>query len=399
MKTNKPYHLLLWAAAITFSVSSCKKTGVALQSPTIVNATSVTGGYGDTITLKGSNLPTNGNATIVVNGQTFPIAELTSNSVRAVVPKMVGSGKVTVKLGEQTFGGPDFTYKYKATVTTLAGSGDATYQDGKGAAASFKCPWGIVADDNGDLYIADCYNRLIRKIAPDGLVPSISIPVTINGGEFYSPNDIALDKITHTFYVTDFNAHLLKINNDNSMSVIYNGPMATSGIAIGSDGLLYMANNTTATIFQLSTDGATVKTYSSNIITPRNIIFDKFNNMYVAGYDGNKGQAAIFQVTPDGGNKVVYDDPEFKGWEIAIDQAGNFYEADHFNNVIKIIDKNGKITTIAGSGNPQDADGEGLAASFNGPQGLAIDANGNLYVSTYNYTTGGGNKIRKIIVQ
>jgi len=44
-------------------------------------------------------------------------------------------------------------------------------------------------------------------------------------------------------------------------------------------------------------------------------------------------------------------------------------------------------------------DGVGLLASFNGPQGLAIDADGNLYVSTYNYTTGAGNKIRKIVIE
>lgn len=399
MKTNKPYHLLFLAAVACLAVSSCKKIDAIEVSPIHIDATSVTGGYGDTITVTGTGLPINGNPVITVNNQTFKIVQLTGSSVKAVVPKLVGSGKVTVTEGEKTYDGPDFIYKYKALVTTLAGSGDASNQDGTGSAASFKCPWGIVADDNGDLYIADCYNRLIRKVTAAGVVSSISIPLTTNGGNFYSPNDIALDKTTHTLYVTDFNSHLLKINSDNSMSVIYNGAMATSGIAVGADGFLYMANNITATIFQLSTDGATVNTYSSNIYTPRNIIFDKSNHMYVAGYDLGTSQAAIFQVFAGGSNKVVYDDPEFKGWEIAIDQAGNFYEADHFNNVIKIIDKNGKITTIAGNGSAADVDGIGLDASFNGPQGLAIDANGNLYVSTYNYDTNGGNKIRKIVVQ
>lgn len=121
--------------------------------------------------------------------------------------------------------------------------------------------------------------------------------------------------------------------------------------------------------------------------------------MYVAGFDGPNNSAAIFQVLTSGITIPIYDDRSFSGWEIAVDQAGNFYEADHFNNVIKMIDKSGKINTIAGNGNAADMDGVGLLASFNGPQGLAIDADGNLYVSTYNYTTGGGNKIRKVIIE
>jgi len=397
MKYYKPYHLLSLVAFICVGISSCKKTGDS--TPIVINVTSVTGGYGDTITVTGTNIPTADNPAIMVNNQTFKIAQLTSNSVKVVVPKMVGSGKVTVKVNGHNYDGPDFTYKYKAVVTTLAGSGNASHNDGAGNDASFRCPWGIVADGNGDIYIADCYNRLIRKVTPGGVVSTIQIPLYINGGEFYSPYNIALDKTTHTLYVTDFNAHLLKITRDNSMSVIYNGPMATSGIAVGADGFLYMANNTTQTIFKLSTDGAIADPYANTIATPRNIIFDKFNNMYVAGYDPARAQAAIIQVYASGSNRVVYDDPEFKGFEIAVDQAGNFYEADHFNNVIKIIDVNGKITTIAGNGNAVDVDGVGLNASFNGPQGLAIDAEGNLYVSTYNYDTNGGNKIRKIVVQ
>ncbi|HWD90628.1 MAG TPA: hypothetical protein VG367_21030 [Mucilaginibacter sp.] len=183
------------------------------------------------------------------------------------------------------------------------------------------------------------------------------------------------------------------------MQVVYNGPMATSGIAVSADGTVYMANNTTGTVFKLNADGNTLGAYTGSIVTPRNIIFDNSGNMYVAGYDAAKAEAAIFEMSSDGATHIVYDDPAFKGWEIAVDKAGNFYEADHFNNVIKLIDKNGNIVTIAGSGNAQDTDGVGLAASFNGPQGLAIDGNGNLYVSTYNYDTGGGNKIRKIVVQ
>ena len=54
------------------------------------------------------------------------------------------------------------------------------------------------------------------------------------------------------------------------------------------------------------------------------------------------------------------------------------------------------MSTIAGNGVAADTDGIGLDASFNGPQGITIDAAGNLYVTTFNYNTNGGNKVRKI---
>ena len=61
-----------------------------------------------------------------------------------------------------------------------------------------------------------------------------------------------------------------------------------------------------------------------------------------------------------------------------------------------MIDSKGNVSVIAGSGAASDIDGIGLQASFNGPQGLTIDSHGNLYVTTYNYQTNGGNKVRKI---
>jgi hypothetical protein len=280
----------------------------------------------------------------------------------------------------------------------VAGTGTAGTGDGPGGQASFYCPWGIVADLNGDLYIADTYNRLIRKIsAADSTVSTIPIPVMIGSSTFYSPYNIALDLKTHDLYLTDFNTHVMQVTPDGSYSVIYTGIMPNTGIGIGPDGDLYVSNNTLGLIKRMDESGQDTTVFASGITTPRNIIFDPAGNLYVPAYFS---ESVIYQITQAGQVSIIAKDPDFQGWEIARDTAGNFYEADHFANVIrKIESKTGNISIIAGSGSAADVDGIGLQASFNGPQGLTIDSQGNLYVTTYNYNTNGGNKVRKITFQ
>ena len=49
-------------------------------------------------------------------------------------------------------------------VSTLAGSGSASFADGSGAGASFNCPFGVAVDTNNIVYVGDYYNNKIRKI-------------------------------------------------------------------------------------------------------------------------------------------------------------------------------------------------------------------------------------------
>ncbi|MGZ3833195.1 MAG: T9SS type A sorting domain-containing protein [Mucilaginibacter sp.] len=79
---------------------------------------------------------------------------------------------------------------------------------------------------------------------------------------------------------------------------------------------------------------------------------------------------------------------------ITTDGTGNIYVADYGNNVIRKYTPGGVMSVLAGtSGTAAELDGTGTGAKFNGPDGLAYDGAGNLYVAD-----AGGNTIRKIVI-
>jgi hypothetical protein len=63
-------------------------------------------------------------------------------------------------------------------VTTIAGNGTAGYVDGPAASAEFNGPWGIAVDSYGNIFVADEYNNVVRKIDPSGNVSTIDTFVT-----------------------------------------------------------------------------------------------------------------------------------------------------------------------------------------------------------------------------
>lgn len=66
---------------------------------------------------------------------------------------------------------------------------------------------------------------------------------------------------------------------------------------------------------------------------------------------------------------------------IAIGQGDVVYVADAGNHAIRRAEPDGTVTTLAGNGEPGFVDGQGESAAFNNPQGVAVDANGNVYVA------------------
>lgn len=202
------------------------------------------------------------------------------------------------------------------TVTTLAGSGNAGSADGTGTAASFNDPSSLAVDSNGNVYVADTHNNMIRKITPDGVVSTVAGSTTAGN--------------------TDGTGTAARF-------------WMPSGIATDAGGNIYVADGNNNTIRKI-TQGGVVTTLAGNA---------------TIGHADGTGTSASFNF-PRG---------------IAVDSAGNVFVADFSNNMIRKITPGGLVSTIAGSSaNSGYADGLGTSASFSGPHGLTMDANGHLYV-------------------
>ncbi|MBL7735156.1 MAG: hypothetical protein JNL51_06840 [Chitinophagaceae bacterium] len=346
---------------------------------------------GDTVTVFGGDFTKLTGAAISINSDTAQIIAINSGKITFIIGSPFRTGKLRLVKNTDTLDGPFIEYRYLAKVTTVAGTGSASFRDGPGGSAAFKCPWGLAMDKYNRLLVADSYNRAIRKI--DFTNPTEPIVTSVSPGslDFYSPYNLAVDTIDNTLFVTDFNKHVLKVTSGGVMSVLYPSTLLTStGVAIGPDRMVYISDNTGHGIIKMDQNGGNVSNVNRSIFTPRNVVFDAKGQLYTIN-------SHVMQVKPDGSLLHFPQQVLLPGWEFVIDTDGNFIQADHVNNRIQKVDRaTGKITIIAGSGAAMDQDGTGLQASFNGPMSLVFDKAGNLYVSTYNFDTGEGNKIRKI---
>lgn len=343
---------------------------------------------GDTITIFGKNFPEN--FSVTVNEEVLSLLEKSKTKIKALIPEKTGSGKITLTINDKVYIGPTMEYRYLVEVTTIAGSNVEGNADGPGSMASFKCPWGLSFDQDNNLLVADSYNRLIRTVD----VKTGNVTTSVNPGDlsFFSPYNLTFDKRTRSLFVTDFNAHILKVDSNGAMTAFnFDNFIETStGIITGADGMVYFTDNIQGWLFRMNQDGQNLMRIGYAGITPRNLVYGPDSTLYTSG-------AGIVKLTPFDNIENLPQLTEFHGWELAITPDGRFYQADHVTNKIQQVNPvTGEVTVIAGTGDAVDIDGDASTAAFNGPMGLISDAEGNLYVSTYNFDTRQGNNIRKI---
>lgn len=126
------------------------------------------------------------------------------------------------------------------SVSTLAGSGSAAYADGVGVAASFNGPRGVTVDSQGNVFVSDTQNNRIRKIGSDGSVSTFagSGSATFLDGSatsacFNSPSGLVADNLGNIFVADQGNNRIRRINSAGTVSTLVGSGGASSSDGIG----------------------------------------------------------------------------------------------------------------------------------------------------------------------
>jgi gliding motility-associated-like protein len=255
------------------------------------------------------------------------------------------------------------------TIAGLAGSTGST--DGTGTAARFNEPHALVADKNGNVYVADRLNHRIRKISASGVVSTFAgsgVAGSTDGqglnASFNEPWGIAIDTLGNLYVADTKNYKVRQIDAAGNVTTLAgtgvfgttNGPAATArfgfpaGIAVTRDGsTIYISDYNTHTIRKLN---------AGQVTTVAGTVF-------VSGNANGTGTAATFN----------------HPYGLALLSNGNLIITDEWNCQIRMMTPVGTVSTIAGNGIPGDVNGPALSASFNYPSAVAADTLNNLFVA------------------
>jgi sugar lactone lactonase YvrE len=269
------------------------------------------------------------------------------------------------------------------SIVTVAGGGS---DDGHAATdVALYGVAGLAVDNAGNLYMAEFYANLVRKVGPDGTITTVAG----NGGSGFGgdggravkatlqkPSAVVLDSNGDIYIADSFNNRIRRVEaatglistfaglgKDRPDGTIGDGGPATDAVLNGPFALWIDRGN-----LYVTEDG-----YNGNRI--RRISLATRTITTIAGpADGTSGDVG------DGGPAAA---AKFNGPQgLAVDSAGNIYISDTYNNRVRRIDAlTGNIDTYLGGGTKADDAAEGAAAreaSIQYPEALAFDKDGNL---------------------
>lgn len=268
------------------------------------------------------------------------------------------------------------------SITRIAGTGTPGYSgDGSVAtSAQLQAPSAVAVDGIGRVFIADTQNARIRLVDLDGTISTIAgtgVPgFTGDGGpavlaQFANPNGVAVDGLGRILIADSDNNRIRRIDIDSSI-----GTIAGTGIAD------YTGDHGPATSATLNGPFGVSVTASGDVIVAdtSNSAIRRINSTgtitTIAG-DGNPGSSG------DGGPATAAE----LAFPVAAveDGSGNIVIVDSLNQRIRSVSVGGTITTIAGTVAGFGGDGgPATAAALRNPQGVAVDAAGQLVLADTN---------------
>ena len=267
-------------------------------------------------------------------------------------------------------------------ITTIAGTGTAasTGDGGLASVAAIYHPADVFIDASGNIFFSEYEGQKIRKITPSGIISTVAgtgvAGYSGDGGPATAARFNGIFGITGdaagNIYACDFNnQRIRKIDASGTITTIagtgaggYSGDGGAATLAniwqpeyprIDNAGNLCFTDNQNHRVRKISSTGV-ISTIAGN---------------GTSGYTGDGGAATLAALSFPGG--------------ICFDNSGNMFIADN-NNVIRKINSSGIISTIAGTG-ASGYSGDGgpaTAAKMRVPQGMIVDAAGNLLVAETN---------------
>jgi sugar lactone lactonase YvrE len=369
----------------SFSVSTIAQTTVKVSlvpPPTISSFTASVPsvGPGTTVTLTPVFIPADGTATATIDNGVGTV----TSGVPVDTPPLSASTTFTLTVTNESGSATAQQRVLAGKLEVYAGSPTNTGStDDTGRLARFNQPYGMAVDAQGNLFVADSNNDLIRKIAPGGVVTTFAGEAGIEGSndgngtgvQFNAPSGVTVDTAGNV-YVADSGNYTIRILTPAGDSQVFAGSNGVSGSNDG-PGTQALFNGLQQITIDSSGNLYVTDALNCNIrkITPAAVV-STLAGPTAAGQCGNVdgvGAAARFN-NPNG---------------IAVDSNGNIYVADQNNSTIRKISPDGVVSTFAGS-TRGSVDGNGTNAKFTSPTGVAVDAAGNVYVGDSSFT------IRKI---
>jgi cysteine-rich repeat protein len=284
------------------------------------------------------------------------------------------------------------------TITTIAGTGGANFSGDGGLAtsATLYSPQGVAIDGSGRIVIADGLNRRVRRIGLDGTITTIAgtgaLGSSGDGGPATSatltPSGVAVDAEGRVLVVDTDNQRVRRVEHDGTITTIAGtgedgfsgdgGPAtgallgAPTGIAVDAVGRILIADLAHGRIRRVDLDG-TITTIAGTV------------RRVFSGDGGPATNVALSRsILPQRG--------------IAVDADGRVLLVDNLNNRIRRVERDGTISTIAGTGDtgsPVDS-GPATSAALGVPSGIAVDASGGVVFAETGIRQGNGSRIRRI---
>lgn len=273
------------------------------------------------------------------------------------------------------------------TRAAFAGNGRAGFSGDSGEAATARLlfPVGLALDSDGSLFIADTGNQRIRKIDPDGVIrtlagstassafrPPDKEGIVATRASLYFPESVTVDRQGNLFLADTLDRLVRKVTPAGVITTVAGrkpveatigfsgdgGPGAgaqlsfPTGLAIDRIGRLFIADSENHRVRMVDLDG-TISTAAGTGL---------------ASYAGDNGPAT----------KAGLNEP----WGLTCDANGNLFIADASDHRVRKVAPDGTITTVAGTGAAGFSGDEGpaTAAQINHPLGLAVDSAGNLFI-------------------